>query len=146
MSAFHSLSVASNRSVKIGELWREYESVLTTATAQSRFDAARRLTSHGFVASAPRFLPTCAECPAQIVYAVRTPHEFPALARLTLDGSAPDRLTTRYLGASAGVGRDTIVFDQQELRRNAGPNLGLPSNTLGEAYMRVFPQVTDRLS
>ena len=33
-----------------------------------------------------------------------------------------------------------------QLRRNAGPNLGLPSGTLGEAYMRVFPQVTDRLS
>ena len=33
-----------------------------------------------------------------------------------------------------------------QLRRNAGPNLGLPSATMGEAYMRVFPQVTDRLS
>ena len=33
-----------------------------------------------------------------------------------------------------------------QLRRNAGPNLGLPTGTLGEAYMRVFPQVTDRLS
>ena len=33
-----------------------------------------------------------------------------------------------------------------QLRRNAGPNLGLPTATLGEAYMRVFPQVTDRLS
>ena len=33
-----------------------------------------------------------------------------------------------------------------QLRRNAGPNLGLPHDTKGEAYMRVFPQVTDRLS
>ena len=33
-----------------------------------------------------------------------------------------------------------------QLRRNAGPNLGLPSNTMGEAYMRVFPHVTDRLN
>ena len=33
-----------------------------------------------------------------------------------------------------------------QLRRNAGPNLGLPQSTLGEAYMWVFPQVTDRLS
>ena len=32
-----------------------------------------------------------------------------------------------------------------QLRRNAGPNLGLSAATLGEAYMRVFPQVTDRL-
>ena len=33
-----------------------------------------------------------------------------------------------------------------QLKRNAGPNLGLPQSRLGEAYMRVFPQVTDRLS
>jgi 4-oxalomesaconate hydratase len=33
-----------------------------------------------------------------------------------------------------------------QLRRNAGPNLGLPQSTMAEAYMRVFPQVTDRLA
>jgi 4-oxalomesaconate hydratase len=33
-----------------------------------------------------------------------------------------------------------------QFRRNAGPNLGLPQSTLAEAYMRVFPQVTDRLA
>ena len=33
-----------------------------------------------------------------------------------------------------------------QLRRNAGPNLGVPHATMGEAYMRVFPQVRDRLS
>jgi len=33
-----------------------------------------------------------------------------------------------------------------QLKRNAGPNLGLAHSTMGEAYMRVFPQVTDRLS
>jgi 4-oxalomesaconate hydratase len=33
-----------------------------------------------------------------------------------------------------------------QLRRNAGPNLGLPHNTMGEAYMRLYPQVTDVLS
>jgi 4-oxalomesaconate hydratase len=33
-----------------------------------------------------------------------------------------------------------------QLRRNAGPNLGLPNRTLGEAYMRVFPQVTGTLA
>lgn len=33
-----------------------------------------------------------------------------------------------------------------QLRRNAGPNLGLPGTTMAEAYMRVFPQVTDRLA
>jgi 4-oxalomesaconate hydratase len=33
-----------------------------------------------------------------------------------------------------------------QLKRNAGPNLGLPQATMGEAYMRVFPQVTEVLT
>lgn len=33
-----------------------------------------------------------------------------------------------------------------QLRRNAGPNLGFPHDTKGEAYMRVFPQVTGVLA
>ncbi|HST82649.1 MAG TPA: PIG-L deacetylase family protein [Kineosporiaceae bacterium] len=33
-----------------------------------------------------------------------------------------------------------------QLKRNAGPNLGLPSNAMGEAYMRMYPQVTDVLA
>jgi 4-oxalomesaconate hydratase len=33
-----------------------------------------------------------------------------------------------------------------QLQRNAGPNLGLPHDTMGEAYMRVFPQVTGILA
>ncbi|MEV0823012.1 PIG-L deacetylase family protein [Nonomuraea rubra] len=33
-----------------------------------------------------------------------------------------------------------------QLKRNAGPNLGLAHDTVGEAYMRLYPQVTDVLS
>lgn len=33
-----------------------------------------------------------------------------------------------------------------QLRRNAGPNLGLPATAVAEAYMRLYPQVTDRLA
>jgi 4-oxalomesaconate hydratase len=33
-----------------------------------------------------------------------------------------------------------------QLKRNAGPNLGLASITMGEAYMRMYPQVTDVLA
>lgn len=33
-----------------------------------------------------------------------------------------------------------------QLKRNAGPNLGFPSSTYAEAYMRPYPQVTDRLA
>jgi len=32
-----------------------------------------------------------------------------------------------------------------QLRRNAGPNLGLPQTCKAEAYMRVYPQVTGTL-
>lgn len=33
-----------------------------------------------------------------------------------------------------------------QLRRNAGPNLGLSTDTMGEAYMRLYPQVTEELA
>ena len=33
-----------------------------------------------------------------------------------------------------------------QLQRNAGPNLGLPHDTMAEAYMRVYPQVTRTLA
>ena len=32
-----------------------------------------------------------------------------------------------------------------QARRNSGPNLGLTTDTMAEAYMRVFPQVADHL-
>lgn len=33
-----------------------------------------------------------------------------------------------------------------QARRNSGPNLGLPSDTMGEAYQRVYPQVATGLA
>lgn len=33
-----------------------------------------------------------------------------------------------------------------QLKRNAGPNLGLPANCMGEAYMRLYPQVAEILA
>lgn len=33
-----------------------------------------------------------------------------------------------------------------QLKRNAGPNLGLPHQTMGEAYMRFYPEVTQVLA
>src|SRR5918992_502910 len=32
-----------------------------------------------------------------------------------------------------------------QLKRNAGPNLGLPQNTMAESYVRLFPQTTEVL-
>ena len=33
-----------------------------------------------------------------------------------------------------------------QLKRNAGPNLGLPHKTMAEAYMRLYPQITKELA
>jgi 4-oxalomesaconate hydratase len=37
---------------------------------------------------------------------------------------------------------DLAVRRGVQVKRNAGPNLGLPHETMGEAYMRYLPQVT----
>lgn len=41
---------------------------------------------------------------------------------------------------------DLAVRRGVQLKRNAGPNLGLAHETMGEAYMRYFPQVTGTLA
>jgi 4-oxalomesaconate hydratase len=40
---------------------------------------------------------------------------------------------------------DLAIRRGVQVKRNAGPNLGLPTDTRGEAYMRYYPQVTDVL-
>ena len=106
----------------LGALWREYESSLTAATAgPTTSDDATQLTDEGFTITAPRFdREPCGGCSPRIVYSARTPHEFPSLKAVSTDGSSPYRLATRYFGSTSAVGRDFIVFDQLELRRNAG--------------------------
>src|SRR5207245_10323103 len=48
------------------------------------------------------------------------PPRVPVMNRSPLDGAAPSQLTTRYLGSTVGIGRDTIYFGQAEQRRNVG--------------------------
>ncbi len=106
----------------LGDLWRDYqETVARQAPAAAAGAGAKRLTYHGFSVFGPRFArTTCAACAPEVIYSVRTPHGFPALNRLALDGSPPLRIATRYLGATTAIGRSTIYFDQQELHRNTG--------------------------
>ncbi len=105
----------------LGSLWSEFEASLKPTAAMAADDGARRLTRHGFTVLGPRFArPACETCPAEIVYSLETPHDFPAMYRLALDGSAPARLVSRYLGATTAIDRGTIYFDQLEQRRNAG--------------------------
>lgn len=97
-------------------LWKDYEAHLTTSVDRALPPSdATQLTHHGFTVIGPRF-----SAPAEIVYAVRTPHRFPTLNAISTDGSNERRLATRYLGSTSGVGEHVIVFDQQDLHRNAG--------------------------
>ncbi len=105
----------------LGTLWADYEASLRASAAPAADDGARRLTHHGFSVVGPRFAPpACDTCAADILYSVDTPHEFPALYRLAGDGSAPVRVTSRYLGSTTASTRDVVYFDQLELRRNTG--------------------------
>lgn len=107
----------------LGALWRDYQATLVSDSNPSPLQAAAptRLTHHGYIVSGPRFdRHVCATCPQKLWYAARTPHDLPSLNVVTLDGSSPQRVTTRYLGTTTAVGRDAIYFDQQEIRRNTG--------------------------
>jgi hypothetical protein len=107
----------------LGDLWRDYQASLVAefANAPTPEPSVRRLTRQGFSVNGPRFDRfVCAGCPPEIVYSAVNPRGFPALYRVGLDAAAPRRLATRYLGSTAGIGRDDIYFDQLELNRNAG--------------------------
>src|SRR5712692_2310351 len=86
----------------LGTLWREYEEASLTSVDQAvtvTDTGERRLTHHGFTVTGPRFArESCATCAGDVIYSVRTPHDFPALNRVGLDGGPPQRLATRYLG------------------------------------------------
>ena len=107
----------------LGDLWRDYQASLTASVqAAPALDAGiTRLTRQGFSVSGPRFDRfSCDGCPPDIVYSAVNPHGFPALYRVGVNGGAPRRITSRYLGSATAPGRERIYFDQVELRRNTG--------------------------
>jgi len=102
----------------LGTLWKDFESTLAaSSTPAARDPQITRVTQHGFVASGPRFDRFDRN---SLVYTAQTPHGFPALNRVRLDGTPPDQITRRYFGETTALGADTIYFDQQEYRRNVG--------------------------
>lgn len=106
----------------LGRLWRDYSTFVAEGAASRTGDATLvRLTHEGFMMSGPRFARgACSRCPREIVYSVRNPHALPSLQAISVGGSSPRRLATRYLGSTAAVGGRFVVFDQQEIRRNVG--------------------------
>jgi len=106
----------------LGRLWGEYQRDVRTSAGRDEAPSpsARRLTHHGYITVGPRYVPgACVDCGTDIVYSVRNPHDFPSLMRLPPVGG-PQTITQRYLGSTAAVGRGAVIFDQQELHRNAG--------------------------
>ncbi len=104
----------------LGELWTAYREAETSRSANGAQDRSTRLTHHGYTVLGPRFSSPCAGCGPDIVYSIRTPHDFPSLNAVTLDGRGPRTLTTRFLGATSGQMPGIVIFDQQELSRNVG--------------------------
>jgi hypothetical protein len=80
-----------------------------------------RLTTHGFDTTGPRFLPAaCAECLPEVAYTTATPHDFPSISVVRLNGAGARRIVSRYLGRTISPTPTHIVFDQYEVRRFAG--------------------------
>jgi hypothetical protein len=108
----------------LGDLWRDYEASVAAETIKSSTPVEpqpTQLTHDGFIVSGPRFtIAQCPTCAPTIVYALRTPDDFPSLNEIGVDGTAPVRLARRYLGSTSAATAQTIYFDQQEIRRNVG--------------------------
>ena len=104
-------------STSLGTLWREFETAeLAAAASRPTPVLGRRLTHHNFGVTGPRF------AGADVYYSVQNADEWPALYRIRPSEATPkpERVTTRFLGSTLGVGRERLYFDQQERRRNAG--------------------------
>ena len=109
------------------DLWREYAAEITAGGADARVAAgppARRLTTDGFVATGPRWLPQrCDGCPRELLYTRRTPHDRPGLHIVAVDaeGARDLRLRTRFTGRTTTHRDGRAYFDAGELARNSGP-------------------------
>lgn len=92
----------------LGQLWSDFESSAPRATPGEH--TARRLTTHGFFVSGPRFVDA-----DRILYSLEDPHGFPALRELDLASGRSRDVTTRYLGEQVAVLGDRAIFDQIEI-------------------------------
>lgn len=99
----------------LGQLWDEYQGVRieTAGTPDPLPVAASRLTHHGFVVSAPRFV----DSGRSLIYSVRDADRLPSLMRVDASGThEPERLATRFNGVQASQFGSIVFFDELELR------------------------------
>lgn len=116
-----SLAFKSVYGKSLGQLWKEFESRPAQPAASVDADRATRVTHTGFSVTGPRFIPgACAGCLPDILYGLDTPDAFPSLNRIWADGTHDRQLTRRYLGSTASAHGTVVVFDQDEIHRNAG--------------------------
>jgi Tol biopolymer transport system component len=107
----------------LGSLWRGYSSALSANAAGALTAPAdsRRLTAHGYIVTGPRIAgAACPSCAPEVIYSWQGPYGFPSLRGVSVDGNGDRPLTTRYLGSTVGTSAARVIFDQQELRRDAG--------------------------
>ena len=105
----------------LGDLWKEFEARPATSSGGVDSDHATQVTRHGFFVGAPRFLHSaCAGCADQVIYSLDTPDGFPSLNIIGVDGTRDREVAKRYLGSTSSVHGDIVVFDQDDIHRNAG--------------------------
>ncbi|HEY3381374.1 MAG TPA: BamA/TamA family outer membrane protein [Vicinamibacterales bacterium] len=102
----------------LGALWRDFGTGQHAGTPVSTPPSTppsaipRRLTSHGYFVTAPRF----AAGGRALLYSTRDADRFPAIMTLAMDRpGTPRRIATRAGGTHIGVSGDLVFFDQFEL-------------------------------
>lgn len=100
-------------------LWREFlkEGAEAEADAGPHTSPGRRLTTGGYLASAPRFSPALGPSAAAaqpILYSRATPHGFAAIWETDTAGRAPRKIVDRYDGESLAFDGEWVVYDRLE--------------------------------
>lgn len=98
----------------LGALWEDFEAD-TRSQAHEDNTPRVRLTHHGFAVGAAAFSQS-----GRLFYSIANPHGFPSLMELPRDGSAPQKVASRYLGSRIAPAGGILVFDQMEVVNNVG--------------------------
>jgi Tol biopolymer transport system component len=113
----------------LGELWREFEA--SVPQHASGATAAKRVTTHGFFVTGPRFVDT-----ERVLYSLGDPHAFPSLRELDLRTGRSRIVTDRYLGEQVAISGGRAIFDQLEIVHEVALQSDLYSVGLDDGRVR----------
>jgi hypothetical protein len=111
----------------LGSLWKDFEQSRSQRSASdvgAGTPPPARLTFHGFVVSAPRFVRPGKETGSggtatpRILYSLSNADDFPALMSVEADGTGERRLGSRYFGNGLGIANGLAWFDQLDVKSN----------------------------